>query len=80
MQVTVADAGGTLPLGYAVQVTLMQEVALPRGINPHFQAPTWWMSSAGITAADRLSQSVSAKVQEFVDQFTKAYVSVNSKP
>ena len=80
VQITVADPGGSLPLGYAIQVTLMQEVALPRGLNPHFQAPTWWVSSAGIAGADRLSQSVSGKVQEFVDQFIKAYVSVNPKP
>jgi hypothetical protein len=80
VRITVADAGGLLPLGYAIQVTLMQEVALPRGINPHFQAATWWVSSAGITAADRLSPAVSGKVQEFVDQFIKAYVSVNPKP
>jgi hypothetical protein len=80
VQITVADPGGSLPLGYSIQVTLMQEVALARGLNPHFQAPTWWVSSAGIAGADRLSQSVSGKVQEFVDQFVKAYVSVNPKP
>jgi hypothetical protein len=80
VQITVADPGGVLPLGYSIQVTLMQEVALPRGINPHFQAPTWWVSSTGIAGADRLSASVSGKVQEFVDQFIKAYLSVNPKP
>ncbi len=80
VQITVVDPGGVLPLGYSIQVTLMQEVALPRGINPHFQAPTWWVSSAGITGADRLSASISGKVQEFVDQFTRAYASVNPKP
>jgi hypothetical protein len=80
IQITVVDPGGTLPLAYSIQVTLMQEVALPRGLNAHFQAPTWWQSSAGISGADRLSQSVGGRVQEFVDQFIKAYRSVNPKP
>jgi hypothetical protein len=80
VQITVVDAGGTLPLAYSIQVTLMQEVALPRGLNAHFQAPTWWQSSAGMAGADRLSQSVGGRVQEFVDQFIKAYRSMNPKP
>jgi hypothetical protein len=80
VQITIVDPGGTLPLAYSIQVTLMQEVALPRGLNAHFQAPTWWQSSAGMAGADRLSQSVGGRVQEFVDQFIKAYRSVNPKP
>lgn len=80
VQITVADPGGSLPPAYSIQVMLMQEVALPRGLNAHFQAPTWWLSSLGVAGADRLSQSAGGKVQEFVDQFIKAYVSVNPKP
>ena len=80
VQITVVDPGGALPLAYSIQVTMMQEVALPRGLNAHFQAPTWWQSSVGMTGADRLSQSVSGRAQEFVDQFIKAYQSVNPKP
>jgi hypothetical protein len=80
VQITVVDPGGALPLAYSIQVTMMQEVALPRGINAHFQAPTWWQSSVGMAGADRLSQSVSGRAQEFVDQFIKAYQSVNPKP
>jgi|SRR5712671_2278194 hypothetical protein len=80
VQITVVDPGGALPLAYSIQVTMMQEVALPRGLNAHFQAPTWWQSSVGMAGADRLSQSVSGRAQEFVDQFIKAYQSVNPKP
>jgi hypothetical protein len=80
VQVTVVDPGGSLPLAYSIQVTLMQEVALPRGLNAHFQGPTWWQSSVGMAGADRVSQSVSGRAQEFVDQFIKAYRSVNPKP
>jgi hypothetical protein len=79
VQITVVDPGGALPLAYAIQVTMMQEVALPRGLNGHFQAPTWWQSSVGMAGADRLGQSVSGRAQEFVDQFIKAYQSVNPK-
>jgi hypothetical protein len=77
VQITVLDPGGSLPLVYSIQVTMMQEVALPRGINAHFQGPTWWQNSVGMAGADRVSQSVSGRVQEFVDQFIKAYQSVN---
>ena len=80
VQVTVVDAGAALPLAYSIQLSLMQEVALPRGLNAHFQGPTWWQRSVGMATADRVGQSVSARVQEFVDQFTKAYLSVNPKP
>jgi hypothetical protein len=79
VQITVVEPGGTLPLAYAIQVTMMQEVALPRGLNAHFQGPTWWQSSLGIAGADRVSQSVGGRVQEFIDQFIKAYRSVNPK-
>ena len=80
VQITVVDPGGSVPPAYSIQVTMMQEVALPRGLNAHFQAPTWWLSSFGVAGADRLSQSVGGKVQEFVDQFIKAYRSTNPKP
>jgi hypothetical protein len=80
VQITVVDPGGSLPLAYSIQVTMMQEVALPRGLNAHFQAPTWWQSSVGMAGADRVSQSVSGRVQEFVDQFIKAYQTANAKP
>ena len=80
VQVSVVDPGGSLPLAYSIQVTMMQEVALPRGLNAHFQAPTWWQNSVGMAGADRVGQSVSARVQQFVDQFIRAYQSVNPKP
>ena len=80
VQITVVDGGGSLPLAYSIQVSMMQEVALPRGLNAHFQGPTWWQRSVGMAGADRVSQSVSSRVQEFVDQFIKAYRSVNPRP
>jgi hypothetical protein len=80
VQVTVVDPGGALPLAYSIQVSLVQEVALPRGLNAHFQGPTWWQRSIGMSGGDRVSQSVSGRAQEFVDQFINAYRSVNPKP
>src|SRR5260221_7647746 len=51
VQITVVDPGGALPLAYSLQVTLMQEVALPRGPNAHFQGPTWWQGRSGMAGA-----------------------------
>ena len=80
VQITLVDGGNALPVAYSIQVTMMQEVALPRGLNAHFQGPTWWQSSVGMAGADRVGQSVGARVQEFVDQFVKAYQSANPRP
>jgi hypothetical protein len=80
VQVTMVDPGGTLPLAYSIQVSLVQEVALPRGLNAHFQGPTWWQRNVGMAAGDRVSQSAGARVQEFVEQFINAYRSANPKP
>ena len=82
VHVTVADAGSSLPLPYVIDVALMQEVTLPRGLKTRtpLQSQTWWVNSLGLTGPDRLRTAVSDKVNEFVDQFIRAYRSVNPKP
>ena len=81
VHVTVADPGGTLPLPYVVEVSLMQEVSLPRGVKTRtpLQAATWWVNSLGLSGADRLRLVVSGKVGEFTDNFVRAFRSVNPK-
>jgi hypothetical protein len=82
VHVTVADPGGASPLPYYVEVTLMQEVTLPRGLKTRtpLQCPTWWLNRLGMVDANGLRVAVSARVTEFVDQFVRAYQSVNPKP
>ena len=82
VHVTVADPGGTSPLPYFVDVTLMQEVTLPRGLKTRapLQVPTWWLNRLGMVDPNGLRVAVSARVSEFVDQFIRAYQSVNPKP
>ena len=82
VHVTVADPGTALPLPYYVDVALMQEVTLPRGIKTRtpVQTPTWSLNRLGMVSADRLRMSVTDRVDEFVDQFIRAYQSVNPKP
>jgi len=81
VNVTVADPGPSSPLPYVVNIWLMQEVTLPRGLQARtpLQAPTWWLSRLGLVDARRLSASVNDRVAEFVDQFIRAYQSVNPK-
>jgi hypothetical protein len=81
VQITVADPGGTFPMVYYVNVSLMQEVTLPRGVKTRtpLQSPTWWLNSVGLAGPDRVGSAVSGKVHDFVDQFVKAYASVNGK-
>jgi hypothetical protein len=82
VNVTVADPGASSPLPYVVNVTLMQEVTLPRGLQARtpLQAPTWWVSRLGLVDPGRLRAAVTDRVAEFVDQFIRAYQSVNPKP
>ena len=82
VHVTVADPGASLPLPYVVDVSLMQEITLPRGVKTRtpVQAPTWSLNRLGMVSADRLKMSVTDRVDEFVDQFIRAYQSVNPKP
>jgi hypothetical protein len=82
IHVTVADPGGALPLPYVVEVALMQEVTLPRGLRTRtpLQCATWWMNSLGLSGPDRLRMAVSDRVAEFVDQFGRAYRAVNPAP
>lgn len=82
VHVTVANPGASLPLPYVVEVTLMQEVTLPRGLRMRtpFQSPTWWLNRLGMVGRDGLRTAVTDRVAEFVDQFIRAYLSVNPKP
>jgi hypothetical protein len=82
VHVTVADPGAGLPLPYLVEVTLMQEVTLPRGLKMRtpLQVPTWWLNRLGLADSGRLRAAVNDRVTEFVDQFISAYRSVNPKP
>jgi hypothetical protein len=82
VHVTVADPGASLPLPYIVEVALMQEVTLPRGVKTRtpLQAATWWVNSLGLSGPDRLRAGVSDKVAEFADNFIRAFRSVNPAP
>ncbi|MBI3490294.1 MAG: hypothetical protein HY047_00600 [Acidobacteria bacterium] len=82
VHVTIADAGASLPLPYVVDVSLMQEVTLPRGIKTRtpLQCPTWGLNRLGLVGATLVRSAVADRVTEFVDQFITAYRSVNPKP
>jgi len=82
VHVTVADPGTSLPLPYLVDVSLMQEVTLPRGVKTRtpLQVPTWGLNRLGMSDAGGLRVAVNGRVDEFVDQFIKAFQSVNPKP
>lgn len=81
VHVTVADPGGSLPLPYFVDVALMQEVTLPRGLRTRtpLQCPTWGLTTLGMVGAGGLRLAVSDRVAQFIDQFIRAYQSVNPK-
>jgi hypothetical protein len=82
VHITVADPGPSLPLPYIVDVSLMQEVTLPRGLKTRtpLQCPTWSLNRLGMSSADRVRTPVTDRVDEFVDQFIRAFQSVNPKP
>ncbi|MEP7304442.1 MAG: hypothetical protein ABJA98_02880 [Acidobacteriota bacterium] len=79
VHVTVADPGASLPLPYMVEVALMQEVTLPRGLKTRtpLQTATWWVNSLGMSGPERLRAGVTDKVAEFADNFVRAFRSVN---
>lgn len=81
VHVTVADAGASLPLPYLVDVSLMQEVTLPRGLKTRtpLQCPTWGLNRLGLAGPTLVRGAVTDRVTEFVDQFIAAYRSVNPK-
>jgi hypothetical protein len=81
VHVTVADPGPALPLPYMVEVALMQEVTLPRGLKTRtpLQSATWWVNSLGMSGPDRLRAGVTGKVAEFADNFVRAFRSVNPR-
>ena len=81
VHVTIADAGPSVPLPFFVSVALMQEITLPRGIKTRtpLQVPTWSLDRLGLASTGALRVNVVGRVDEFVDQFIKAYQSVNPK-
>ena len=81
VHVTVADPGGALPLPYYVDVSLMQEVTVPRGVRTRtpLQSPTWGLNSLGMVSGPGLKVAIGDRVTQFVDQFIRAYQSVNPK-
>ena len=81
VHVTVADPGASLPLPYVVEVSLMQEVTLPRGVKTRtpLQCPTWSVNRLGLSTSNRLRALLTDRINEFVDQFVVAYRSVNPK-
>ena len=82
VHVTVADPGSSSPLPYYVDVALIQEITIPRGgiqSRTPLQCPTWSVNRLGMASGDRLRPNVSDRVGEFVDQFIRAYRSVNPK-
>jgi len=82
VRVTAADPGSGLAIPYYVDVSLMQEITLPRGLTTRtpLQCPTWWLNRLGMTGSDRLRAQVTERVAEFVDRFVAAYRAANSKP
>jgi len=81
VHITVADPGGTLPLPYYIDVTLVQEVTLPRGVRTRtpLQCPTWGLNTLGMVSGAGLRVAVADRVAQLVDQFIGAYQSVNPK-
>jgi hypothetical protein len=82
VHVTIADPGASLPVPYYVEVALIQEIKLPRGAvqsRTPLQSPTWSLSRLGMATGDRLRANIADRVAEFVDQFVRAYRSVNPK-
>jgi type IV pilus biogenesis protein CpaD/CtpE len=81
VHVTVADPGAALPLPYVVDVSLMQEVTLPRGVRTRtpLQCPTWSVNSLGLISGAGLRAAIADRVAQFADQFIRAYQSVNPK-
>jgi hypothetical protein len=81
VHVTAADAGPSSVVPYFVEVALMQVVTLPRGVRTTtpLQCPTWWVNRLGLVSPKLLRSSVTDRVGEFVDQFIRAYRSVNPR-
>jgi hypothetical protein len=82
IHVTIADPGGALPLPYFIEVGLMQEITLPRGVKARtpFQSETWSLTRLGLVAPAGLRSAVVDRVNEFVEQFIAAYKAANAKP
>ena len=65
VHITIADPGGTLPRGVRTRTPL--------------QCPTWGVNSLGMVSGAGLRVAITDRVAQFVDQFIRAYQSVNPK-
>jgi hypothetical protein len=75
------SSSGAQPLPYFVEVSLMQEITLPRNVKSRtpLQAPTWTVNRLGAVGPDQLRATLGGRVSQFVDEFVKAFRAVNPK-
>jgi hypothetical protein len=64
---------------YAINLELLQDVALLRKPNATWLAPTWDHYYLGEVGADRFSRQVRDNVADLVDKFINAYLEQNPK-
>ncbi len=81
IHVTLADPGPSQPTPFFVEVSLMQEITLPRNVKSRapLQCPTWGLDRLGTAPSTDLSRVIGGYVSQFVDRFVQAYRSVNPK-
>jgi hypothetical protein len=81
IHILVSESTAPQPLPYFVEVSLMQEITLPRNVKSRtpLQAPTWTVNRLGAASPDQLRATVGGRVAQFVDEFVKAFRAVNPK-
>ena len=81
IHILVSESSAAQPLPYFVEVSLMQEITLPRNVKSRtpLQAPTWTVNRLGTVSPDQLKATLGGRVSQFVDEFVKAFRAVNPK-
>jgi len=81
IHILVSESSAAQPLPYFVEVSLMQEITLPRSVKSRtpLQAPTWTVNRLGTVSQDQLKATLGGRVSQFVDEFVKAFSAVNPK-
>ena len=81
IHILVSESSAAQPLPYFVEVSLMQEITLPRNVKSRtpLQAPTWTVNRLGTVSPDQLKATLGGRVTQFVDEFVKAFRAVNPK-
>src|SRR5262245_28204666 len=81
IHILVSESSAAQPLPYFVEVSLMQEITLPRNVKSRtpLQAPTWTVNRLGAVSQDQLRATIGGRVSQFVDEFVKAFRAVNPK-